>query len=69
MVVAVAAIRIRAYLTRKIVDNGLVKRNNLGTNRIIMPVQVIGSEGPDHDPAAWKTGAFYGNILSGFSLQ
>lgn len=53
----------------KIVDNGIARNNSLGTNRIVMPVQVIGSEGPDHDPNSWKTGAFYSNPLSGFSVQ
>ncbi len=53
----------------RIVDNGIVRNNALGTNRTIMPVQVIGSEGPDHDPDSWRTSAFYGNTLNGFSLQ
>jgi hypothetical protein len=53
----------------RIVDNGVARNNNLGTKRMVMPVQVIGSEGPDHDPNSWKAGAFYGNPLSGFSVQ
>jgi hypothetical protein len=50
----------------KIVDNGIATANKLGTNRIIVPVQVIGNQGP-WDKLAWKTGAFYGNPLSGFT--
>jgi hypothetical protein len=53
----------------KIVDKGVARNNSLGTNRVVIPVQVIGSEGPEHDPNSWKAGAFYGNPLSGFSLQ
>lgn len=52
----------------KLVDNGIARSNSLGTKRTVMPVEVIGSEGPDHDPNSWKTGAFYGNPLSGFTL-
>ncbi len=46
-------------------DTGIAAANKLGSNRAIVPVQVIGSlESWDH--AAWKTDAFYGNPLSGF---
>jgi hypothetical protein len=50
----------------KIVDNGIATANKLGTNRILVPVQVIGNQGP-WDKLAWKTGAFYGNPLTGFT--
>jgi len=49
-----------------IVDNGIAKANKLGSDRIIVPVQVIGDQGP-WDRMAWKTGAFYGNPLTGFT--
>lgn len=49
-------------------DGGLGRNNSLGTNRAVMPVTVVGSEGPDYDPNSWKANAFYGNALSGFSL-
>jgi hypothetical protein len=47
-------------------DNGIAAANHLGTDRVILPVQIIGSPGT-WDHAAWKTGAFYGNPLSGFT--
>ncbi len=49
-----------------IVDNGIATANKLGSDRIIVPVQVIGDQGP-WDKLAWKTGAFYGNPLTGFT--
>lgn len=51
----------------KIVDSGIGKSNNLGAPRMILPVQVLGAEDGDWDKTAWKTGAFYGNPLSGFT--
>jgi len=50
-----------------IVDNGIATANKLGSDRIIVPVQVIGDQGP-WDKLAWKTGAFYGNPLTGFAV-
>jgi hypothetical protein len=49
-----------------VVDNGIATANKLGSDRIIVPVQVIGDQGP-WDKLAWKTGAFYGNPLTGFA--
>jgi len=46
-------------------DNGIASANKLGSDRVIVPVQVIGNQGP-WDPTAWKTDAFYGNPLIGF---
>lgn len=46
-------------------DTGIAAANKLGSNRAIVPVQVIGSLEP-WDHTAWKTDAFYGNPLSGF---
>ena len=60
--------RFKVGANGKLDDGGLARNNNLGTSRALMPVTVIGSEGPDYDPSSWKTGAFYGNPLSGFSL-
>jgi hypothetical protein len=51
----------------KIVDNGLAKNNSLGAPRMILPIQVLGTDDGDWDKSAWKTGAFYGNPLSGFT--
>ena len=48
-------------------DNGLASANKLGTDRLIVPVQVIGEQDGVWDKAAWKTDAFYGNPLTGFT--
>ncbi|HET7840448.1 MAG TPA: hypothetical protein VFM21_02520 [Terriglobia bacterium] len=47
-------------------DNGIAGANKLGSDRVIVPVQVIGSA-ESWDKAAWKTDAFYGNPLTGFT--
>ncbi|HLJ55217.1 MAG TPA: hypothetical protein VKT77_09265 [Chthonomonadaceae bacterium] len=49
-----------------IFDTGIAAANKLGRNREIVPVQVIGTQ-ETWDHAAWKTDAFYGNPLSGFT--
>jgi hypothetical protein len=51
----------------KIVDNGIATANKLGTNRVIVPVQVLGDSDGQWDKNAWKTDAFYGNPLTGFT--
>ena len=51
----------------KIVDNGIATSNKLGTNRVIVPVQVLGDSDGQWDKNAWKTDAFYGNPLTGFT--
>jgi hypothetical protein len=48
-------------------DNGIATANKLGSDRVIVPVKVIGDQGP-WDKLAWKTGAFYGNPLTGFTV-
>jgi hypothetical protein len=50
-----------------IVDNGIATALKLGSNRIIVPVKVIGDQDGEWDRMAWKTGAFYGNPLTGFT--
>ena len=50
----------------KIADNGIVKQNNLGTLRILVPAQIIGDLDGQWDRNAYKTDAFFGNPLSGF---
>jgi hypothetical protein len=47
-------------------DNGIATANKLGSNRVIVPVQVIGNQ-EAWDQTAWKAGAFYGNPLTGFT--
>ena len=51
----------------KIVDNGIGSANKVGNDRVIVPVQVLGDSDGQWDKNAWKTDAFYGNPLSGFT--
>jgi hypothetical protein len=53
--------------TGKIVDNGIATANKMGTNRIIEPIQILGDEDGPWSRTAWKTDAFYGNPLTGFT--
>jgi hypothetical protein len=48
-------------------DTGLAASNKLGTDRLIVPVQIIGDQDGAWDKAAWRTDAFYGNPLTGFT--
>ena len=48
-------------------DTGVARNNKLGSNRVIVPVTVIGDQDGTWDKNAWKSDAFYGNPLSGFS--
>jgi hypothetical protein len=50
-----------------LVDNGIAANNKLGSKRVIVPVQIIGDQDGPWDHAAWKTDAFYGNPLTGFT--
>jgi hypothetical protein len=52
-----------------IVDNGIAAANKLGNNRIIVPVGIIGDQDGQWDRMAWKTEAFYGNPLTGFTAS
>ena len=47
-------------------EAGVDSANTLGTDRVVIPVQVVGDSGGTWDRNAWKTGAFYGNPLAGF---
>jgi hypothetical protein len=47
-------------------DNGIAKSNKLGSNRVIVPVQIIGDQDGIWDRNAWRD-AFYGNPLTGFT--
>jgi hypothetical protein len=53
----------------KIVDNGIATANKLGSERVIVPVQVIGDQDGLWNREAWKTEAFYGNPLVKFRIQ
>ncbi|HEY0098870.1 MAG TPA: hypothetical protein VGB76_07940 [Pyrinomonadaceae bacterium] len=48
-------------------DTSLAASNKLGTDRLIVPVTIIGDQDGAWDKAAWKTDAFYGNPLTGFA--
>ena len=48
-------------------DNGIAPNNKLGSDRAIVPVQIIGDQDGTWDKAAWKADAFYGNPLTGFT--
>jgi hypothetical protein len=48
-------------------DNGIASSNQLGSDRVIVPVQVIGDQDGAWNKTAWQTDAFYGNPLKGFT--
>jgi hypothetical protein len=48
-------------------DNGIATGNKLGSNRTIVPVQIIGDQDGAWDRGAWRTAAFYSNPLTGFT--
>lgn len=48
-------------------DNGLAGSNKLGSDRVIVPVKIMGEEDGAWKKEAWKAGAFYGNPLTGFT--
>ena len=48
-------------------DNGIAAGNKLGSDRVIVPVQIIGDQDGQWDRAAWRTEAFYSNPLTGFT--
>ena len=51
----------------RLVDNGVTQKNGLGGLAMILPVKVLGTGDGQWDASAWKTDAFYGNPLSGFT--
>jgi hypothetical protein len=48
-------------------DNGIAAANQLGSDVVIVPVQIIGDQDGVWNKTAWKTDAFYGNPLTGFT--
>ena len=50
-------------------DNGIAAANKLGSDRVIVAVQVIGDQDGQWNRAAWKTEGFYGNPLTGFTAS
>lgn len=51
----------------KIVDNGIAAANKLGSDKVIVPVKFTGTPDGVWNKLAWKTDAFYGNPLTGFT--
>ena len=47
--------------------NGIYDLEKLGFDRVVVPVQIIGDQDGAWDKAAWKTDAFYGHPLTGFT--
>jgi hypothetical protein len=50
------------------VDNGIAKQNGISTDKVLLPVKVMGSV-DKWNAATSKTEGFYGNPLMGFSAQ
>ena len=48
-------------------DNGIATANQLGSDRVIVPVTIIGDQDGMWNKTAWQTDAFYGNPLKGFT--
>ena len=48
-------------------DNGIATGNQLGSDRVIFPVQIIGDQDGTWNKTAWQSDAFYGNPLKGFT--
>ncbi len=48
-------------------DTSLAASNKLGTDRLIVPVTIIVDQDGPWDRNAWRTDAFYGNPLTGFT--
>jgi hypothetical protein len=51
------------------ISNTVAAANNLGSDRAIVPVLLIGDQDGQWDRTAWKTEAFYGNPLTGFTAS
>jgi hypothetical protein len=48
-------------------NDSVTVANKLGSNRAIVPVQIIGDQDGQWNRLAWKTEAFYNNPLTGFA--
>ena len=46
--------------------NGIAQANELGSDRVIVPVQIIGDQDGAWDKEGWRTKAFFSNPLTGF---
>lgn len=52
-----------------IADNGVAAANGFGGMGIVIPIKVLPVKEKDVNLQSWKTDAFYGNPLTGFSIQ
>jgi len=50
-------------------EGDVATANKLGSDRVIVPVQIVGDQDGNWNRAAWKTEAFYGNPLTGFTAM
>ena len=48
-------------------ENGIAPSNKLGNDRVIVPVTIIGDQDGQWNKTSWRTDAFYGNPLTGFT--
>ena len=48
-------------------DNGIASAYKLGSDRVVVPVLIIGDQDGMWNRTAWKTDAFYGNPLTNFT--
>jgi hypothetical protein len=48
-------------------DNGIARQNRLSTDKVMLPVKVMGNA-DKWNATAWKTEGFYGNPLEGFVM-
>ena len=51
----------------KMKDNNVTAANKIGGIRSLVPIQVIGTADGNWNKTAWRSDAFYGNALSGFT--
>ena len=51
----------------RITDTGLGQKYQMGTRRTVVPVQVLGDKDAQWNRDAWRTDAFFGNLLAGFT--
>jgi hypothetical protein len=55
-----------SFAEYKITDTGIVKQNNVGVLRVLVPAQIVGEQDGQWDRNSYKTDAFFGNPLNGF---
>jgi hypothetical protein len=53
----------------EIVDNGIASKNGFAGSGTVIPLKVAGTKEGTLNLQSWKTDAFYGNPLQGFTIQ